>query len=174
MILDNILLCFLAVAAIQDYDKAKIANFYIVVMMAVGLAIRIYNRDCSSSVVWAMLGIFVVFFGLYCMKAMGAGDVKLIMASAVYIDRNIWIVTGIALLLGAVWGLFKLVRARVLMARLLTGIRYLTQVLGTGKGMSYWYGIRSGQEITVPFAVCLCGGYVIWYLYHMLVKGGVI
>ena len=173
MILDIVLLCFLIVAALQDYDKAKISNAYIIVMMAVGFGIRIYNRDHFISVLLAMLGTFMVFFALYCMRAIGAGDVKLVMASAVFLDRDVWIVTGIALLLGAVWGFFKLIKSRVLVSRIMAGVHYFLQFLDNGTVSSYSYGIRSGQEITIPFAICFCVGYAAIYMYRLVVRAGV-
>ena len=173
MILDSVLLCFLIVAAIQDYDKAKIANAYIIVMVAVGFGIRIWNQD-SFILVLPIINTFSVFFILYLIKVMGAGDVKLITASAVFLGREVWLVTGIALFVAAVWGLFKLVRSHMLMTRIAAGMNYVGQVLGNKKLCSYSYGIRSGQEITVPFAVCLCVGYIGLYMYRMLQRGGAV
>ena len=161
-----ILLCFLTVAALYDIVYAKIPNRFLIVMMIMGIGLCIYEQDYSISKVFHMIIIFFVFFTLYCMKALGAGDVKLMMAAALFLEQALWKVVLIAFFISALWGMVKLCYKRCLGSRIVYAGNYFLRMLKQQKVQVYEYGTHHNKAVTIPFALCFWVSYVICLTLH--------
>lgn len=101
----------LAIASVTDLLWGKIYNATTFPFLFAGLICRFLWLGASSARegVLAIAVAFALFFPLWLLKAMAAGDVKLLMAAAAWTNSNTIIAVGItSLLLGALVGLFVL------------------------------------------------------------------
>jgi Flp pilus assembly protein protease CpaA len=105
----------LIVASITDLIWGKIFNWINLAFFIGALICRFYFEGYLGAVsaVWAVLAAFAFFFPLYLLKAMAAGDVKLLMVIGAW--TNVVMVSRIAavsIAVGAFVGLFVLVKNR--------------------------------------------------------------
>ena len=162
------LLCFLLFAAWQDYRKGFIGNRFFVVMFSSGLLYYLITGDFEYSVMIHVAGTFLALFVLYRMRVMGAADGKLVMITAFFLGRSVWIVLLLAMVFAAVYGFYYLCRKGILLSRIRTSLLYFYQMIEQVQVSSYCYGIGSHEAVTVPFACCFCAGYIVlcvakWY-----------
>jgi len=85
-----ILIGILTVAAITDLRRYKIPNGCIGAGMLAGLGLALW-QDGAVAVFLALIQmavVFALFYPLYLMRGLGAGDVKLLMLLGCYLDRT--------------------------------------------------------------------------------------
>lgn len=105
----------LVTAAATDLIWGKIYNLLTFTLIFVGFFARFYWGGFPelSTGLFALLGIFAVFFPLYWIQALAAGDVKLLMAVAVWSSFLFALRLGaLAIVLGALVGVLVMVRAK--------------------------------------------------------------
>ena len=111
---------FAAGAAWQDLRKDKILNRYV---MAGCLAGLLFQAGSGGPQVlgWQTLSVVAALAAampLYLLGALGAGDVKLLAAVAAFVPINEWfLLSGMALVIAAVYGAGKLVVKRSIHGR---------------------------------------------------------
>lgn len=139
----------LIAASITDLIWGKIFNWLNFSFLLAGIAFRVYSHGPGElvSAVSAVAVAFVLFYPLYLMKTLAAGDIKLLMAVGAWSDPRLVIELGIiAILVGALVGGFILLRK--------TGLK--------GGFKSVWAHARSAggaqKSHRMPFAPAfLCG-----------------
>lgn len=108
------LLLLLIVSSVTDLLWGKVFNATNLCFLAAGLTCRCLHGGLPETGVGALsiLVAFTLFYPLYLMKTMAAGDVKLLMAIGAWGDSKLVLQLGLfAILIGAVVGLAVLVRS---------------------------------------------------------------
>lgn len=148
-----------------DYREGKIKNRQVLAVLA-GAFIRLLLEGSGQA--WrdafVMQGIFfAVLFPLYVIRALGAGDVKVLCAVAFYIGRG-----GMKAFLlgacvsGAILALGKLLYHRLLVQRIRFFVVYIKNLLCTGQMADY--GIPQNQKEVLRLALPVFFGGLCWGL----------
>ena len=112
----------------------------------------------------SMCGGYVLRLGLVCaigfplflFRMMGAGDVKLMAVIAVVIGYGFFI--------GAIWALFKMCLSGIFWQRISYFIAYFRRLFLTKEKTPYYLAERDGDEVVIPFAVCLFSGFLLFLI----------
>lgn len=94
----------LTVATIFDIKTKKIPNFYNVFLLILGISFSMTIKDMTivKSLLWLSL-YFTLSYPLYYFKALGAGDVKLLIAISSFLSLNNWLMLiSISLVMAAI------------------------------------------------------------------------
>ena len=139
------LLLLLFGAVISDLVSEKIPNFIILSGLVTGIFYRfvICGETRVDKVILDILLPFFLFFVFFAVKAIGAGDIKLLMVTGLYLGsgKNLWCMF-LALSIAAVIGLVRLILGHKLLSRFGSLLRYI-------KSMAHNNFLRSGE--TVPY-----------------------
>jgi prepilin peptidase CpaA len=90
---EMVLLGLLVAAAIYDVRFRRIPNWLNVAGVVLGLAVNWYMGPPEGGILFALQGLgaaFAVYFLLYLLRAMGAGDVKLMAAVGALLGPSRW------------------------------------------------------------------------------------
>lgn len=159
-----VLFVVLLVAALTDLLYEKVPNLLILGGILLGVAYRLLMGSFASGEM--LLGMAVpvfLFWPLFVLHAMGAGDIKLMSVIGLFLGwKSMLLAVGCAILLAGAAGLFKSLRDGILWKRFGYLIRYLKQVflycsVGGGEFPAY----QNGEEASgskVHFAVALLAG----------------
>lgn len=164
------LLCiFLAVACCFDYRYKKIPNFLIVMMAVSGIGWRFSQEGVLAAVSCvgaAALGM-CLFYPLFKVGAVGAGDVKLLGVAAGYFPfKKILVFLFLSLLIAAVVSLVKIIRRGYLLERMRYLLDYLRDVAKSGA----WKLYLKNEQDKEAVGICLSGPVLASVLLYM---GGV-
>lgn len=125
-----VLLVVLFIAALTDYHYEKVPNLLILCGILAGIVYRLLTGAFAPAEM--LLGIFVpvlLFWPLFLVHAMGAGDIKLMSVMGVFLGwRNMLFCVTAAIILAAVAGLIKGLRNGIMKERFTYLLRYLKQV----------------------------------------------
>jgi Flp pilus assembly protein protease CpaA len=136
----------LIVASITDLIWGKIFNRINFIFFATAVIYRIWigGFDQATSIGTAVLVAFAFFFPLYILKAMSAGDVKLLMVVGAWSNTGLVIRLGIvSIVFGAVVGAFILLKNRGIKA----GIKSV--------GDHFRLSEEAPLSLSIPFAPAL-------------------
>jgi|SRR5208283_2075837 len=165
--IEIVLLAVLLVAAVYDVRFRRIPNWVTVTGVALGLALNAFLR--ASPDAWFSFGglwfslrglglAFGVYLVLYIIRAMGAGDVKLMAAVGAMVGWQDWFVIFlITAIVGGVMALI-LIATRGRVAKTLSNIRFILTELFSGRPA---YLKREELDARSPKAVGLAHGAVI-------------
>lgn len=154
--MSGMLLC----AAYQDIRERKISNGLIRTGL-IGICIFRYVSEGTSGILWMLISGFAaigIFFPLFFIHALGAGDIKLfsLVAAMDGLNRAFQVCTLWFFLAGAV-SLGRLLSQHRLYQRLAYAFHYLTSVRETH--MPYYDKERDGEKDTIPLAPFLAAAY---------------
>ena len=159
-------------SAVTDVLRSKIPNFFIVIGLLCGAVYRV--MEWKEGAFWgAVLGMVLLpglLFPLFMIKAMGAGDLKLLMVTGLYLGPgDNFKLFAVAVAAGACIGVWNLLLKGGIRERLLRPVRYFRTLwlsLSAGGGIPEYD--QSGEPWQkVHFALpILIGG--------ILVMGGVV
>lgn len=136
----GILIAIFAVAVLSDLRCYRIPNVCIAAGIFAGFIIT--YRDCLTAGIFAAVCqcavIFAALYPFYLIRGLGAGDIKLLMMTAFYLQgpRLFSYLLATMLLAGAVAGI-KIVCLRESRSRLIYLVRYLKKAALTGTVDSY-------------------------------------
>lgn len=137
------------VAAIQDVKEYRIANLFIIVLLAL-FPIYMLTASYEVSLLWNLglaLGFFAIGVGLFSLGVMGGGDVKLIAVAVLWVGPQGLFAFLIAMsLVGAGMSLFMMS----------SGLRHGAAYLCTHMGM-----MGAQKKILtdqIPYGVAVCAG----------------
>lgn len=140
------LLCgLLLVASIFDYRTRKIPNLIPLGLFVSGLGFGYLNGGIEKLAIYFVTVIFVtaIFYPVFMIGGMGAGDVKLFGVSVGFFptDRMIWFIF-VALMIGAVIAVVRMIIWGDARERMGYCIRYFCDCLRTGRWTLYkqWNG----------------------------------
>ncbi len=149
---ETVLWCLLITATVTDLMRGKIYNLLTLPILLLGILIQLYFAGLTSlsAVLFSVGAAFVIFFPLYLLKAMAAGDVKLLMAFGAWSSAPTVLKLGIlSVCIGAVVGLVILLRKKGF--------------------LSSMKGIVKNEQTRIPFAPAFLCAFMI--LKIMEVKG---
>lgn len=159
------LLVIAGICAVTDIRERKIRNCWVAAGMCgeVVFLAALGNRQAVMHAVSAMGICFAMLFPLYILRAVGAGDVKLLCMTISYIEWEEISVFLIAVL--AAVGMFAFVKLLYygnIRKRMRYFKSYVYQIFLT-KEVSQ-YGIPQEQSETIRLAVPVFIGILVWYL----------
>lgn len=162
------LLVVLGICAITDLKEKKIKNKWILTGFAGGIVFLVLGENVHA--VRDVLIVFLIFFGilfpLYFIKAVGAGDVKLICMTVIYIGQDgLWIFLIGMLCVSGIMGIGKMLHYGIVKKRMLYFITYMQRVLLTRTVEEY--GFPRETEEVMRMAPAVFWGAVIWSLWSL-------
>lgn len=178
---DFVLLFFLSVCALSDLKTGKIPNVLVLLGIA-SFGLAVFIRGPSSGYGGGETGaVFIlffvrilftagVFFPLFLLRMMGAGDIKVMAVTAGYMgmDRGFRIIF-YGLAAAAARSLIYMLRKRILLNRIRYFLNYIKNTFRTESILPYYCACgQDGAELCfVPFLWC---GYCLW----LVVNGGMV
>jgi prepilin peptidase CpaA len=166
LVLQIILLLVVSVAAVYDIRFRRIPNWLVLMGLLLGLGINtgLFGwRGAKSSLLGAGLA-FLIYFPLYLLRGMGAGDVKLMAAIGSLVGAANWFgIFIITLLLGGVMAIILLLTRGKLMNSL-SNIGFLLMRLASFRApyAREELDISSPRSIKLPHGVAIAGGSMIF------------
>lgn len=164
-------ICFLCIillgAGWSDLYCGKVYNSWLLTGMFFGLAFKGWDF------IPAALLVLVPSYILFCMKAMGAGDGKLMALIAGYIGIDAGlkaIFTG--MLIGSAWSLYRLYRNQDSLNRIKYLAAEIWRMLRFGKRIEYESLPLAGGKTTIPLAGCLAAGTYVYLFVSRFVMAG--
>lgn len=151
--LNNLLVLALLIAAIvSDLRFRKVANRWIVAMLALSLATQLSFHGLSSLgvVLSSMATAFVVALPLYLLKMFGGGDFKLLLAlSPLLAWKAIITIVAMSFIWGALLGVFRVVLSG-------EGRQFISNLQGLFQGVRP----KSSSLHMIPFTVAFFFGFL--------------
>ena len=156
-----VLIVLLLAAAVYDVRYRRIPNWISVSGAAIGLALNSFLYGGVAGLIFSLKGLvlgFVVYFALYMLHAMGAGDVKLMGAVGALVGwRNWFAIFLVTAIVGGVLALLVMVlRGRV--KKTLWNVGYIFSEMGHGRPA---YIGREELDVKSPKSMGLPHGAVI-------------
>lgn len=150
----------LGICTITDWREKKIKNCWVTAVLLGALFFRMWSWDGQSfgKAVWWFLIFAAVLFPLYCIGTIGAGDVKLLCVTAIYIGEEGMetFLTG-TLISGGIFALVKLVYYRNFFKRMQCLWIYLKNVIMTGEIGSYEMSKEEAETLRLALPVWIGG-----------------
>ena len=150
-------LCIMLTAACwMDYRKKRIPNFLIITMFLYGITWRFFREGVGGMASFAGQAVTVIclFYFLFRLGALGAGDIKLFGVTAGFLPfKKILIFLFVSLLIAAIISMIKLLKKKYFWERLQYFAGYLADVLKSGRWSLYF---ESGKENS-DVGICLSG-----------------
>ena len=166
----GLLLVILAVGAWFDIREQRVPNWWCILACAAGVCLT-WQTAAGKGSVWPLLlytarllVVAAVWFPLFRLRMIGAGDVKLMALIVGFLGFG----TGVPVILygffiGAVLAFLKMLICRNLRQRLTFFFAYIRRLFLTKEVLPYYQAARDGKNAVIPLAACLLGGYV-WHL----------
>ncbi|MCR4717141.1 MAG: A24 family peptidase [Lachnospiraceae bacterium] len=178
---------FLALVAYIDIKSKKILNVFLIAMAFIGIVVNIFSFIIDSykisdliflieyqkslDITDILLGIIIPLLALmplWLIKALGAGDIKLLMVAGIYLGTDIILVAIYAFFIAAFVGIMLLVKESKLVKRIFFALRYSALLINSKKAVVYEYGIDNLNAVTVPFAACVFVAYLTYVLFVVI------
>ena len=127
-----VLILLLSTAVIFDFIDEKIPNALIVIGTLCGLYYRlgILRETSVGRLLLDYTFPLLLFFLFFAVKAMGAGDIKLLMVCGLFLGtaKNLWCI-GLAVAIAAMVGIVRLLIHKRLRLRVVSLFRYFTKLI---------------------------------------------
>ena len=159
------LLEILGLAAWMDLQKGRISNRLIVMGMGLGLMFQLEEHGVIGSIIFLKNISFpvIVFYLLFLMHALGAGDIKLFSVIGSFLNfKGLCCCIILAFLLGGLWSFVRLLKRDRLFSGMLELLQYTKETLRTGQVHVYKKKREKGDLIC--FALPILGGYLCYLL----------
>lgn len=156
-------LTLLLTAVWMDLKTDKISNRLILFGLFLGLPYQIILNGASGILVFLLNGCvpILLFFLFYRIKALGAGDIKLLSVLGVFLGKDQYFCAIMYIFASAaIIGVIKLLVRGVLLKRLRALGRYVLGVVGTGMVVPYGSG-EDYWENRIHFSAAILTGYLI-------------
>lgn len=169
----GLLLVILMVGAWYDVREQRIPNWWCALACIFGLFLT-WRRAPGEERIWPLalygvrlLTVTAVWFPLFRLRMIGAGDVKLMAIIVGFLGfKTGAIVIWYGFFIGAVLALLKMLVCRNLRRRLTFFFAYIRRLFLTKEPVPYYQASRDGKNAVIPMALCLLGGYV-WHVIKM-------
>ena len=151
----------LTVAVIYDRKSYRIPNAWILMGFGAGLVLAIL-RDGSKGFFDGLLRAalpIVALYILFYVRALGAGDIKLLAATATMCSttKEVWEIILLSFVIGAVIGLIRLLLNGQLFVRISNFVTYILQCVYRRSVEAY--GTIAHQDAYLHFSVCILLAY---------------
>ena len=163
----GMLIGVLSAAVFVDMRRYKIPNLCIAIGMAAGLIVTLLSYSYMGvGKAFAQAGLlFIVLYPFYLMRGIGAGDVKLFMMTACYLQgKRLWEYLFVSMLIAGAVSVLKMICFPESRQRLFYLARYLQKIVLTGAVDEYEVGTmqpRSVIRLSLPAlagAILMCLG----------------
>lgn len=156
----TLLLTACSVSDLRDY---RIPNYLICSGWLSGLAFRLYQGGLPAlgdGVVCIMVSILVLM-PLFCIRAVGAGDVKLLSVISGFYGLIFWGKTGILFLfLAGTVSLIQMLRKKLFLYR----FQYFIHFIMYQRKEIYYQPERDGRDMVIPMTPLLAVAYYLVYI----------
>jgi len=167
LVFQIVLILVVAVAAIYDIRFRRIPNWLVLAGLVLGIALNTFLFEWAG-LVFALKGFafaFVIYFPLYLLRGMGAGDVKLMAAIGSIVGWRNWL--GIFIITAIVGGLaaVALLASRKRLGKGLYNVGYLIVELMSFRppyARSEELDVTSGKSMKLPHGVVIAWGCVLF------------
>jgi prepilin peptidase CpaA len=166
LVLQIVLVLLVAVAAVYDLRFRRIPNWLVLSGLLLGLALNTFVFQWGGARA-SLLGIvlaFLIYFPLYLLRGMGAGDVKLMAAIGAIVGPSNWF--GIFILSALLGGVFAVIflLARGKLGNSLWNIGFLFQRLFSFKApyAREELDLASPKSVKLPHGVAIAAGSVLF------------
>ena len=168
-IYSGLLLAVLAVGAWYDIREQRIPNWLCAIACICGMYL-IWQRAPAEGKMWPLilygvrlLAVVAVWFPLFRLRMIGAGDVKLMALIVGFLGfKNGATVILYGFFIGAVLAFLKMLVCRNLRQRLTFFFAYIRRLFLTKEAVPYYQASRDGKNAVIPMAACFLAGYV-WH-----------
>ncbi len=155
-----------------DLRAGKVPNALILMGYTTGFIYVIYEKGASGipeAVINMMIPI-LLFFVLFRIRALGAGDIKLFSAISLFLDQDqMLMIICLSFITGAVVGTARLIRKKLIMAHLKNFLNYIKKTV-TERKVTYYRTIdRKVGELR--FCGCIFAATLALYLREALING---
>lgn len=181
-----LLLFWLIIIGLFDIKSGRIPNIFIFFMTLCGVLLEVLSyfvvldnifikipiidksvrlfevMDVRCAVVGVMLPL--ILLPLWIIRALGAGDIKLMMAIGIYIGSDNIFVMFYTFAVAALYGTLMLIRKKALFGRLKSALIYSALVLNTKSVVEYKDGIRNDGAMVVPIGGCAPVGFIVYLI----------
>ena len=163
LVLQIILIAVVAVAAFYDIRYRRIPNWLVVAGLLLGIGLNSFLFEWQG-LVFALKGLgfaFLIYFPLYLLRGMGAGDVKLMAAVGSIVGWRDWL--GIFILTALLGGVvaIALLLSRKRLGKGLSNVGYLLVELLSFRppyARSEELDVTSGKSMKLPHGVVIAWG----------------
>lgn len=163
----------LAACSVSDLREYRIPNYLILSGWLSGLAFRLYQGGLSAmgdGAVCIVVSVLVLM-PLFCIRAVGAGDVKLLSVISGFYGLTFWGKTGILFLfLAGIASLIHMLRKKLFLYRFQYFIQF---ILYQRKGI-YYQPERDGRDMVIPMTPLLAVAYYLVYMGSVYIGGGAV
>lgn len=165
----GLLLVILTVGAWYDIREQRIPNWWCLLGCLWGLYLT-WRGASAEGRAWPLilygvrlLVVAAVWFPLFWLRMIGAGDVKLMALIVGFLGFKAGAkVILYGFFIGAVLAFLKMLVCRSLYQRLTFFFAYIRRLFLTKEVVPYYRASRDGKNAVIPMAACLLAGYV-WY-----------
>lgn len=158
------LIILLGVAVYYDVRYFRIPNPLILVGMMTGILYQfIYKTTTYLDVLLGMLIPVVMLFLLFYLHMLGAGDIKLLSMTGIFLGTSIFDVIWKSFILAAVISFFQLIIQKNFRNRILYFIGYCINVVKTGKVLPYYQPEQDGYKNAMHFSVAIFSAVIFSY-----------
>lgn len=162
-----VLICIITLAVITDKKSYKIKNQYLIIGSLIGLT---FNSICcgKEGLITSILGFIipiVIFFLLFALRMIGAGDIKLYATIGAIMGLEFVLYSILySLIIGAIGSLLIMIKRRILITRLKCFVKYIYNIVVTGKIDSYYNLELDGYEGVIHFTYFIALGVLIYLI----------
>ena len=156
------LIAILITACVLDLSRGRIPNGLCVAGWMISLLLHVMEEGSTGVRIWLTGGClsFVIYLLFYILKAVGAGDVKLLSVVGSFLGGKAATFLSVsALTAGAVISLIHLIRCR----RLISHLRYLADYFHKCYVHRRIVRYEADMGDTIPFSACILVAVLLWY-----------
>lgn len=157
------MLVLLLAAAAGDYIQGRVSNRLILAGLGAGIICRVWEDGWSGVLVFVFHAAIpiIIFFILFLMRVLGAGDIKLFSIISCLSSWREWaICVAAAFAIGAASAAVRMIRRGNLGARLMCFASYVQTLLTERRITAYPYGAKEGDH-TIRFSIAILMGYLV-------------
>lgn len=159
------IIAWLAVCAAFDFRIRRIPNGWILCGVAAVVFSVIASGGGIAGIVWTfiwMLGGVLLFFPLFYLRMLGAGDIKVFaVVFGMLGGKEGILICAVSFLTGALAGTVCLLKKKIVMERIIYALVYIKNLKNGGGIIPYWDAKRDGYDMTMPFVWCILAGVIV-------------
>ncbi len=183
MIVDLTVMLFLAFASYYDLKHSRIPNRLIVAFGLFGVLLKMIELVFNSPLLFndtvdledTLVSVIVpllILLPLWLIKAIGAGDIKLLMALGLVVGMDVFYIGFYSFLVSAIVGSYYLLKRGILKKRLYEVAELAVLSSNEKRIIEYKNGTDSKTAVTVAFAPCVMIGMAVFMILK-IVNGGI-
>lgn len=161
------ILVLLLLAAGSDMILWKVKNGIILAGLVIGSYYMLREQNYINCLLGALLPV-LIFWPLFSIRAIGAGDIKLLSILGLF-QGFAWLPTFLvkALLVGAILSMIQMICYRSLKSRFQYFFHYVTTLYMTRKPVRYYDASVDGRSMTIHFSAAILGAFLWEEILHL-------